>query len=708
MHRLSLGVLSLCAAPSAALAVCPPDLVSEAVQARLSQTAIDVLRDPLAQSLPETYDMPVMSATLVEGGIGFDPTTITMRNGVANVVLKSLDITLAQGELVIDLTADITGTADVDLVITALPNATCVASVDADAATVHARIAPRSNACVLEFPFNELTPIVDPEAVDLQVGGCSLYGDVATLAYDYMRETIVEYALEQIVTYVEEAVPAWLQTFSSQMFQDGFVAAGMRWRVMPEDVGVSPAALGLTFAGGVSAEVGRHACLPPGAKMPAVPASEGIDPPLDPAAMVSVAASRPFVARATQAAWLAGWLCFDSREYGVDVSAFTAEIIPGIDLSFAVAALSPPTVAFEPGPAGIVDISVDVLAASIYAGEGDDTALIASTTAAAMVQATVSLDPGTQAVMLEPRGMEMSEAVIDLAGSNELLITEERLQGFIENVVLPSFVGSVNAIPVTTGMLVGAPAAMALDELYLTPNHLIADLELWPVDADDDQPPFTIIHNPPALLPAEGGQLDAASLDDVTPARFLRHLVTIDGVAEEAPRAGSVILLEDLVGGVHEIEVAAVDLTGNVDPSPVSLFVTIDDVPPMLHLSQQPLGVTEDGEVLVDILPVDDRTPSGSIALRYVASVISRRDLPDRVLREGPLAAGEPLVLTDLPDGEVVRIEIFGRDLAGNEGSAQTAVAVVLAPAFGCAAAPGLWPLALLALARLLVRRRRS
>jgi hypothetical protein len=702
--RAFLAAAILALVPRAALATCPAGMVPEAMEARLSEEALQLLKGPLAQMVPESFDLPVMSKTLVEGGMGFDPTTVTLLNGVAHVDVKAFSIDLDNGGIILDITADITGDADVDLVLTGLPDAVCTATVAASAAQVHARVAPTATSCELDFPFTALDTTVNPEAVQLQIGGCELYGEAATLIYDYLRQVIVDYVLEQIRAFVEETVPGWLTSFSSELLTDGVVLARMRWQISPTAVVVKPAAIELTFSGGVTSELGPADCLPRGAQMPSLPAAEPGKPSLASSALMSIAASRPFVSRATQAAWLAGWLCFDSRDYDLDMSAATAEFLPGVTLDFDIVAETPPSVAFD-GAYGVVDIIVNALNAELFAG-GDTS--IATTTFGTMLEAKVDVDPETQAVMLAPTGVHTTNVILDFEGDTNILLTQERLTGFFDNFALPLFASAIGAIPVTSGMFVGGPAAIALEDLRITETHLIADLDLWPVNLDDVARPVTVIDEWPRLASPNDVRLVMGSIDDLTPARFLRHVLVIDGAAEEAPYVGTTIEVSGLEDGTHLISLAALDLTDNRDATPVVIELVVDDHQPVVEIITDPMGVSESGEVTVEVSASDDRTASRDLALRYVASLVSRTDEPDQPLEAGRITPGKALALTNLPDGSLVRIVVFAKDEAGNESSAESAVAVLLTPTFGCTALPGLAPLATLVALGLLVRRRRA
>ena len=59
--------------------------------------------------------------------------------------------------------------------------------------------------------------------------------------------------------------------------------------------------------------------------------------------MVSVGVTKPLLDRAIGAAWLAGKLCFDSRDYDLDLGEKVAPVIPDAELQFTLAPSLLPT-----------------------------------------------------------------------------------------------------------------------------------------------------------------------------------------------------------------------------------------------------------------------------------------------------------------------------------------------------------------------------
>jgi hypothetical protein len=420
--------------------------------------------------------------------------------------------------------------------------------------------------------------------------------------------------------------------------------------------------------------------------------------------LLAMAVSRPFVERAAQTAWLAGWLCFDSRDHDMDMSSMMGELFPGINLEFALSPRTAPSVMLQPGDGAQVQLVVDALSAAIMIGPEGEEDLVAGATFGAELDANVNLDPGLRAITVRPTDITTTELVIEMAGGGEVLLTEDRLAAFMNTTVLPSFAESLHAIPVTSALFVTAPMAVVLDDLRVSSNHIMADLGMWPVDPDDHTPPVTVV-NPVGDLAQSAMELGTASHDDHTPRAFLRHYVTVDGVDEPEPRSGDTLQFSGLSGGSHTLEIAAVDLTGNVDATPAIVTFEVDDVAPEVTVDTDPLAVTETGDVTVIAHARDDRSARSDIHLRYVVGIISRDDRPDETLETGELGRDGSVVLRGLPDGEVVRITVIATDEAGNEGEAQSGIAVLKNPTFGCTAAPAAAPLALLALL-LGVRRR--
>jgi len=106
-------------------------------------------------------------------------------------------------------------------------------------------------------------------------------------------------------------------------------------------------------------------------------------------------------------------------------------------------------------------------------------------------------------------------------------------------------------------------------------EHVLLYVNLHRRAAYDDRAPQTsVLRPPPARTAQQLLQIAASGEDDETPTALLRYVWRIDGGSWSEPSYAPKRQLE-LPSGDHAIDVAAVDLHGNIDASPIRVAVTV-------------------------------------------------------------------------------------------------------------------------------------
>ena len=234
---------------------------------------------------------------------------------------------------------------------------------------------------------------------------------------------------------------------------------------------------------------------------------------------------------------------------------------------------------------------------------------------------------------------------------------------------------------------------------------------LWPINRNDRSPPHTVLTAPPSDPSPADVVVELESIDDETPSQFMRHYIEIDGVLEETLRSGTTVVIAGLSGGLHDIQLRAVDLNDNVDSSPVQIMILVDDIAPVVSITESPLGIVDSDRATLRFVAIDDRSAESALEARYTLAAIDPAGGNDIPLVSGALGAQRELVLDKLPEDTIVRVRIFAADEAGNAGSADAVFAINTNPTRGCAAGGptpiGLGPVLILVAGVLLRRCRR-
>ena len=687
-------IAALLLLPAAVRAECPESSIPGAITARLDRSAVGMMQTLLLTEMPDSIPVPHTSYTLMTCPSGFDDTVITPQSGDIHIKLNSLSVTLKAGAIEVDGDLDVNTTTMLEMQLCAMPDATCPATLEVQGVKLHARIEPTVDACQPKLPVTVASVSVDPYAALIRLDSCGLYDDVFTLVYDWFRDTILGMVVEGINGAIRDKLPALIEGMVTQLIADGVDVYGLHFDAAAEDVVVGEQGIVVRFAANAAPAAGIAACLPPWASLPEEVTTEPAPVPQGNAPL-AVTLSQPFLQRGVRAAWLSGWLCFDTRDYDLDLSEMLQPVAPGANLDATLVVSEPPMVDLTANANNRLQVSSAALNADIMIGvPGYPTANVLAQMSATL-GGQMLLDEAKQALTAEVTDVGSSGLTMQAADDTQLIFSEATLEGVVQNFLLPAFANGVGPLALTSSLFTIAPVAARLDAVTVESTFAQANIDLWPIDKTDHTPPHTIVSNAPPSPSMADFELTMESLDDRTPPKFMRHLVYVDGVPQGDPHGGDTLAITGLQGGLRHVALMAVDLNDNVDPHPIELSIMVDDQEPVVTVVEAPKGVANEKNPVVDFVVVDDQTADTDVKARFEVSKIAPNGEKDELLTTGELGSERRIVLADLPEDSIVRITIFARDAAGNVGQSEVAFAIDQRSTFGCATsvpgAPAAW-----------------
>ena len=189
------------------------------------------------------------------------------------------------------------------------------------------------------------------------------------------------------------------------------------------------------------------------------------------------------------------------------------------------------------------------------------------------------------------------------------------------------------------------------------------------VDASPAARTFTVdLHTPETSIasgPVAGSTVTTAAVpfqwagsDDQTPTGQLRFAYRADSGAYTAPGAGSISI--PLADGGHTVDVAAVDLAGNADPTPASRTFTVDAHPPVISFDTAPAP----GACITTADAVFVWSATDAVSVPAQITYATRVD-------GGPLSAFSAATSTtvNLSSEGTHAFEVQAKDAAGNVGA---------------------------------------
>ena len=610
---------------------------------------------------------------------------LTPRGATAAIRVRALRLTLGDGEIGVEASLDVEVSGRLEMQVCALPDAVCDALLVSEGVAVRGRLEPRLDACRPVIPVTEVTLRADHSRTSITLGGCP-YDELWDVASAWFEEALLGLLTDELAEIVREELPPAVEAFTTELVSEGFDGNGVRFLAAPESLDVSADGVTLSFVADVLPTGPPAACLPADATLP--PEAAGRAPTPTSSAPISLALSHPLVQRAVRAAWHAGALCWNSRELDLDLATPLQVFAPDVVVFGQVVPEQPPSVAWGDAALGehlrvsAAGVRVDVAVQVPGHQESTMTARLDLALAA-----DVEIDPTVQALVIHPRSVTSTGALVTAPGAT-LGFGAGTLQSLVDGALLPALGPSLGRLPLLTNLLVAAPVAVRIDAVRVRGDALEAELELWPRDAPDTSPPETVVSAAPPLA-AEDIDLGLASWDDLTPERFLRHQLAIDGAFEESLLTGTTVRLSGLAHGAHTVLLAAVDLAGNVDASPETLAFFVDATPPSVYLDGAPRGVVHERRVSVTVRADDDLTPADRLQRGWTLTRLGEPGEPDRLLASGLLGPDGALALDGLPEDTIVRLTAWASDEVGNRGEASVAFFANATPEFGCAQSPG-------------------
>lgn len=396
--------------------------------------------------------------------------------------------------------------------------------------------------------------------------------------------------------------------------------------------------------------------------------------------------------------WRGGLNCLDRAalaELGIELDLISVEsLLPGFSQSgvdLEVRLIRPPTIRSRPGEPASFELSLTQLEVA-FSGRGlEEDAVEITVQVDARAEARLTLDEDRNGVTAQVDAVVIERlGFADPDRAAELGLDPARMRHTLQRRLLPGLLARFARAPLT-GRVVGlAGIYLILRELRTSTGFVIAELDMFRAPPGDRSAPDTFLaRQPPSAVNPDEAALLVSGRDPEVPPELLRYRVRVDGAVASEGFQGGIKVGRPGRSGRHRVEVAAVDLAGNTDPSPVTLDLVVDGVPPHVVILSDRVAGRPAEEVQVQWQAEDDTT-----APEQLATEIELHRLADdgHVVSAGlaariPLAPGTREFAVPIPTGDAYRIEVHTTDRARN----RTVVSVLVpaAPACGCGTGPG-------------------
>lgn len=700
-HTYMQGPRLICFVTSALMLTLPNLAQAEDLALTIRPSGLSQIADAARQFFPPeialetTIEKQIVNCPFTE-----NDTVATVDNIVAAVQWNDLSLRVANDMLVVDANIDFNVGAN----LSAVNFYACFGSIQCDASFTTTGLDIVANLALMTGEDGRVTLAnsnvdvhLDMTDFELDVEGCAL-GNLVELVTDFMGNWVLDKLEDRLEAklggLMSERVAGLDFILPEQIDRNGFLLEPSLNQLQLDDT------QGIQILGDVSV-VG-----------PAGPVQfEAIDANAEalPASFtdggIAIAASDSLVSKSLAEAYHAG--LFDAAlseaiptiELSQEGLSQKLGLPPGTTVDVRLLLGTAPTVAFGRGDSGarvaLPDVRIDITTNSPNNAEGTMSVL-----ADIALDARFVVTDGALAIRVEDLLLEELQIAV---GTSIIEPDPVRIQRFIRDVGVPMLSARLSNLPI-------APVLQPMDGAFVWVRGLETEggwlrmgVDLVLPDLNDNVAPETSL--PEIQIVAAGlAAVPVAGTDNTTPGPLLRYMAWLDGepLTEEPTFLESVRF--SAADGEHVLEVAALDLNGNIDDTPSRLDLIVDGTAPELVVESFPGAVVAD-VVTASWRSIDDR---GTAKTRWEIR-IAGSDSVKEIVASGEGGANGTLEVQDLSASELYVLHLIAEDEAGNTTSREFGFA--MEQGGGCSVAGtgnGAWFLGLILLAMVVSRRRRK
>ncbi|MBW2733056.1 MAG: hypothetical protein JRH20_11750 [Deltaproteobacteria bacterium] len=670
------------------------ELCDGAVVARVNDSGLNFIAQQIIPFIPETLTVPATSGVVVDWPLTEDDATVVTPDLTASLKVHSMSMGMQADILYLRGSASTTlhGPMTVMNPYVSFGAAECQVNLDVQALTFDVGIKLATVGGRISVELTHMKVDLDNDRSTIALEGCVL-GEVLSAVTTFARSYLMGAVQQGIERIAQTEVPR----LAAEALDDT-ASITHQWNeflVTARLDGISTDAFGVEMHVGVDVGLIDPNTMPGCAtKMVPVPPCGGVQPLVPNAAdaMFSVALTAGLLNRGMHAAWQSGRLCIDSdRLENPVLKDQLSKLGPMLGLpestrvGFSVRFSEPPSVSFSSQ-------------AGMRVGIRGMTMTLRLTDAAGHVeQATMGADLRMLATpWVEPLGnsvaIDLHHVAVDhfeMVGGDSCGLTFDnaRLERFIADVVIPLVQSRLDARQISPSLVNVDRFVLELKQMAFLDGYMVAHVDAHvPAATGEQVPPETILREGPPgnVVGPRVMRLLVGGQDNATPSVLLRYQSRINDGAWTEPCYGGrvdVVISED----VYSVEVAAVDQDGNVDPTPLSLRLTVDATLPTLEVNRRPSTLEDSRDVGVVFTASDDRTPWHSLVLTaQLHHVPDGGGMPELVNEQVLPAGSTEAHFTGLARG-IYKIRVIVSDEVGNVTSAD--VGFVVEVGTGCSVA---------------------
>jgi len=515
----------------------------------------------------------------------------------------------------------------------------CKVAFTLDRIPVAVEVVPQLQQGRLRFTQTQVRIDLAKHRIDLDLSDCGTMGDIVSNVYDLFSSHFIPDLEQELTEIARKEIVASLEHFVNDIGEIGGDTGAYKLTPRVTGMPMDGTKLGLDLAVDLAATTQASCSITADSRQ--LPTTKTPPEFLLRRAHLGVAISRNVLQRMLREAWRAGLFCFrtdyDLGEVEIKTTAMPeVTLVPGGDARMHVLL---PGVAFS-----LINDETTV------SGRGDIT-----------VDWLLGLDFASAVLLSDP---QVTVENVDITADNELLDYVELLKRVLP-AVLQQQVGAHVLIPRVfhqSGDILG-DYYLTLADTRTTADYIYLYGTLVQRPHNDTKPPETHLVQRPRQWGGAAVNLAADAQDDQTPHELLRYRWRVDGGPWTAPSLDARYTAR-LDSGSHTVEVAAVDLNDNIDPTPATITFSVDAQAPTLEVTLPPPRMVTVHGVAIGFKVTDNLTPVKEIKVH--ATIERDRTGEQPSSKVGTFTGISKLQLDVLRSGRY-HVSLTAEDNAGNQ-----------------------------------------
>ncbi len=699
------------------------------LRAFLSGDGLDFIAKEAPSYLPAVIEPPTIAKS-------FACMDFEQRDTTIHFSVDRLDISMPRdGRIRIDMdfSGDANGTLYADDLYACFGEATCQDTLDirTASASFEYELSVEDGKAKVVPVANEFS--LAPDDFSFQLSGCGFTGSALTTAIDFMEEWLLDYLEGKVVSLAEENLGPMIEAMLGGFQYEG--SAGIaHYSAALADLELIEGGLALRIDADLTDPYAPAACVQdydvggPQDLSGQAPAIRGAD-----ADHANLAVNLGLINKGLYTVWRRGLLCLTDEHVKALGVALDLDMVgsmlpgfpPGTKFSFEVKTTDYPKVRpidtndASNSSGSILDskltLEVKGLMVDLHGDRPDGTRNTLHVELDMDAQAAIGIDPASNSIVAQVMGANITRMVMD----DERKATGDgfdvaRLTQMIHDHILPSMLEKMGPMALTGPAFAFGDYAVMLREMRTTDAYMSAGIDLFKIpDNDNNAPSTSILDAPRGISNPHDALVKVSGADDEIPSELLQYQVTVDGVKRPLSFMREFKVGEAGKSATYQVSVAAVDLSGNVDPSPESLSLQVDGILPHIAIAGPRTRRADEGPIAIDWTLSDDTTAPESLKVR--AEIYELEDPSDalsaRLIDTQDLGAGATSTTVELEKvGGVYRVELHAVDEAGNDSKVSLLLTIDKTGGCSVGGSQGLsnGGMLLLALGLLALRRRRD